>query len=329
MAFGSRIPCGALSRRSVQLAVAAVVSVTLVMSGSGLEHDVAVAYGDEVPAPDDATSSDRSESQTSQSKASTSTSKSRARAKRRARAQRRARARRRAQRRARARRKARAARHHQARARAQATKQSSRTAGSTNIRTGTRTGPPRSARSCLKTLDRLGVTYQTVTRQGIDIAVKVEGDIAGVTYRGYLEAPLVLDCSLVVSLAAMGHPMREHGIEQATYSSSYQRRKVRGSDRWSRHSFGLALDVHVFAGDQFGTLSVKDDYEQGLGDEVDCVGQPLTEAGATLRTLACQFERSEHFRMLLTPDSDAAHYNHFHIEALPWAERGDEIPPPR
>lgn len=179
----------------------------------------------------------------------------------------------------------------------------------------------------MKTLDDLGVRYQTVTREGIDIAVQVSGDIAGVTYRGYRKGPLVLDCSLVVSLAAMGRRMQEHGIERATYSSSYQRRKVRGSDRWSRHSFGLALDVHVFAGEELGKLTVKDDYEQGLGDEVDCVGQPLTRSGAILRTLACQFERSEHFRMLLTPDSDAAHYNHFHIEALPWVERSDSIRP--
>ena len=181
----------------------------------------------------------------------------------------------------------------------------------------------RRAKSCLKTLDRLGVEYSRVKRRGIDIGVEVSGAIGGVTYEGYRKKPLVLDCSLVVSLAVAGRYLGQHGITRATYSSSYQRRKVRGSDRWSRHSFGLALDVHVFTGDDLGTLRVRDDYEQGLGDEVDCVGQPLTQGGAILRALACQFERSELFRMVLTPDSDAAHYNHFHIEALPWSERPD------
>lgn len=177
--------------------------------------------------------------------------------------------------------------------------------------------------ACLRTLDRLDVEYRPVRRRGIAIAVEVTGAVGGVEYRGYRDRPLVLDCSLVASLAHAGRFLAEHGVERATYSSAYQRRKVRGSDRWSNHSYGLAIDVHVLAGEALGTLRVKDDYEQGLGDDVDCVGRPLTAPGAVLRTVICQFERSGAFRMILTPDSDASHYNHFHLEVSPWRERDD------
>lgn len=182
----------------------------------------------------------------------------------------------------------------------------------------------RSAASCLRKLDRLQVQYAQVKRQGIDIGVRVRGAIGGVQYNGYKKKPLILDCSLVASLAEMGPHLTAHGIQRATYSSAYQRRRVRGSKRWSKHSFGLALDVHAFMGDELGKLTIRDDYEQGLGDNRDCIGAPLTQGGAILRTVHCHFEQSGKFHSILTPDYDAGHYNHFHIEAKPWAERVDE-----
>ena len=66
-----------------------------------------------------------------------------------------------------------------------------------------------------------------------------------------------------------------------------------------------------------------DDYEQGLGDEIDCVGRPMTEEALILRTVSCQLRRSGLFRLILDPDYDDAHANHFHIEARPWRDRQD------
>jgi len=99
------------------------------------------------------------------------------------------------------------------------------------------------------------------------------------------------------------------------------RRKVRGTDHWSKHSFGLAIDVHTFTGADLGTLRVDRDFEQGLGDEVDCVGAPLTQAGAVLEILKCQLVRSGLFQLVLSPDYDDAHHDHFHLQVKPWSER--------
>lgn len=68
-------------------------------------------------------------------------------------------------------------------------------------------------------------------------------------------------------------------------------------------------------------LRVDRDYEQGLGDEVDCVGQPLTQGGAILKVLQCQLVRSGLFHLVLSPDYDDAHHDHFHLEVKPWADR--------
>jgi hypothetical protein len=175
---------------------------------------------------------------------------------------------------------------------------------------------------CLDALDDLGVRYERVSRKGIRTGVEVKSDLGGVEYRGYDKAPLVLDCSLVYSLAVSGRFLAAAGIVSVTYSSSYQRRNIRGTNRPSKHSYGLAIDVHTLHTED-ETFSVTDDYEQGLGDNVDCIGEPLTKTGAVLRRINCQLVRSELFRIVLTPDYDAGHYNHFHIEALPWDERAD------
>ncbi|MCE9578400.1 MAG: extensin family protein [Deltaproteobacteria bacterium] len=179
------------------------------------------------------------------------------------------------------------------------------------------------AGDCHAALDAAGVRWEATTRPGIADAVIVTGPIAGVTYASTSEhqPPLVLDCSLVVSLAIAGRYITDLGIDHAIYSSAYQIRNVRGTNRRSKHSYGLALDVHVWSGPQAGTLSVERDFEQGQGDDIDCVGAPATEAGMALKILECQLIRSGLFYLVLNPDYDADHYNHYHLEARPWAKR--------
>jgi len=190
---------------------------------------------------------------------------------------------------------------------------------------------PSSGASCLRALDAVGVSYKKAKRRGIDVGVEVRGRLGGVEYRSYDgKQPLVIDCSLAFSLARAGELLRAHGIDRVNYSSAYQRRNIRGTSRPSRHSFGLAIDVHTFvlAGGE-KVAAVKLDYEQGLGEDGDCMGDPLTELGALLRAVDCQVSRSGLFRIVLTPDYDGDHYNHFHLEALPWRERSDRDPSAR
>ena len=176
------------------------------------------------------------------------------------------------------------------------------------------------AGDCLSELDARHVSWKKASRPGIQIPVEVTGSIGGIELTSE-DQPLVIDCSLAVSLDEAGRYLRGLGITKATFSSAYSRRKVRGTDHWSKHSFGLAIDVHTFTGPDLGTMRVDRDYEQGLGDEVDCVGAPLTQAGAVLKILQCQLVRSGLFHLVLSPDYDDAHHDHFHLEAKPWAER--------
>ena len=180
------------------------------------------------------------------------------------------------------------------------------------------------ASSCLAELDRLGVTYQRAKRSGIAIGVEIKGPLGGVTYANANDGQeLVIDCSLAVSLAEVGRYLVALGFDRAAYSSAYARRNVRGTGKPSKHSYGLAIDVHTLSGPEPGAVRVDRDYEQGLGDAVDCIGQPLTQGGALLKIAQCQLSYSGLFHLVLSPDYDDAHHNHFHLEAKPWKERAE------
>jgi hypothetical protein len=176
------------------------------------------------------------------------------------------------------------------------------------------------ADACLSQLDALGVAYEKTKKSGIAIAVEVTGALGGVAFV-HDDDPLVIDCSLAVSLAEAGRYLAALGIERAAFSSAYSKRNVRGTNRPSKHSYGLAIDVHSFTGPALGTVRVDRDFEQGLGDAVDCIGAPLTEGGAVLAVAKCQLVHSGLFHLVLTPDYDDAHHNHYHLEAKPWADR--------
>lgn len=175
------------------------------------------------------------------------------------------------------------------------------------------------ADDCYDELDARHVSYKRTKKPGIELAVEIDGPLGGVTLSSH--QPLVIDCSLAVSLDEAGRYLRAMGVDKASFSSAYSRRNVRGTNHASKHSFGLAIDVHTFTGDELGTLRIDRDYEQGLGDAIDCVGAPLTQGGAVLKVLQCQLVRSGLFHLVLSPDYDDAHHDHFHLEAKPWRER--------
>jgi hypothetical protein len=176
---------------------------------------------------------------------------------------------------------------------------------------------------CMTQLDALGVKYTLPERPtpGIAQPVEVTGPLGGVTYVfDGKPRPLVLDCSLVYSLARAGRFFVEAGVDVAVWIDGYHVRNIHGTNRPSKHSYGLALDVARWQGEGRQVV-VAQDYEQGLGRGRDCIGRPTTERARTLRILWCQLARSELFRVVLDPDYDDDHRDHFHLDALPWGER--------
>ena len=172
---------------------------------------------------------------------------------------------------------------------------------------------------CKAQLTERKVSWKPAARPGIAVAVEITGPLGGIAITG--DEPLVIDCSLAVSLDEAGHYLAALGIERAHFVSAYSRRNVAGTNIPSKHSYGLAIDIPAFAGAELGTLRIDRDYQSGLGDDVNCVGEPSTKNAETLKVLQCQLVRSGLFHLVLSPDYDDAHRDHFHLEVAPWPER--------
>ena len=77
--------------------------------------------------------------------------------------------------------------------------------------------PARADDRCHDELDARGVSWRPARKPGIADAVTVTGPLGGVAWIGPGAAPLVIDCSLAVSLAAAGPAFRAVGLTEARY----------------------------------------------------------------------------------------------------------------
>ena len=122
---------------------------------------------------------------------------------------------------------------------------------------------------------------------GIENAVWIEGFSTT-----KLSGPLTLSCMIALSLASW---FEDIGAKQVTHMGSYNCRTIRGSNIMSQHSFGAAVDIASING-----ASLKSDWQ----DE--------GEKGEYLRNSAKA--ACEYFSNVLTPDYNAAHHDHFHLD---------------
>jgi hypothetical protein len=90
-----------------------------------------------------------------------------------------------------------------------------------------------------------------------------------------------------------------------------------GHGKKSQHAYGLAADVVSFTLDDGRVLDVERDFHGRLGEPVCGPGaflEPLDDAATRLRNLVCELGRGGYFHHMLTPNHDAAHRNHLHLD---------------
>ena len=180
---------------------------------------------------------------------------------------------------------------------------------------------------CLATLDAWRVPFARVaSRPGVQSPIEITGPIAGLRLLSRAGRAAVMDCQLARALAAAAPIFRDLGVTGLSFSGAYDYRNVRGTRRLSGHAHGLAIDVHAFE-TRLGLIDVERAYErdparwrgfQPLSSNLAaCVGDPITPEGRLLRSLACQLRAERAFHLIINPDVNADHRNHFHLETYP------------
>ena len=192
---------------------------------------------------------------------------------------------------------------------------------------GCASAPPPRDDACLQFLRERGVAFhEGPPLTGVRTPVTLEGDRFEPRLRPRGGRPAQMDCQLAVALVNARPVFASLGIAELEYSAAYHYRNRRRSNQLSAHAFGLAIDVHRMRSSH-GEHSVARNYERrwgrwrsappGPGWYHSCLGRPRTRAGRTLRQLACRLRLEEGIRLILTPDDNRDHRDHFHIEAYP------------
>jgi hypothetical protein len=176
-------------------------------------------------------------------------------------------------------------------------------------------GPPEEAvdRQCLADLDRHDVAYTPVASPEaknpacfVNTAVRVE------TIEARLSRPVLMSCALASRLDRFEReavePLAERDLRRRivaiTHLGAYSCRANTGrSGELSQHAYGRAIDISGFRFSDGTAASVQHDW-RGRGS--------VTNFLHDVARNACRY-----FSVVLTPDSNRDHYNHFHLDIGP------------
>ena len=175
--------------------------------------------------------------------------------------------------------------------------------------------------SCEAELVRRGISFERVDEaRGVVAPLRLTGPLSGVTFRSNLPAKKrrtatieIYDCRLVLALDDFARILAKHDIVEVVHLSVYRpvSKKVRLKGPARRHGGALAIDAALFKTKDGRALSVEKDFHGGRIGTRPC---PAPASASELRKIACEAGESRLFNVLLTPNYNRAHRNHFHLE---------------
>lgn len=189
-----------------------------------------------------------------------------------------------------------------------------------------------SADACFARLRDTGTPFERLAEgsyEGVEQPAILRGPLGGVTFRAYGTASgtrlhQVVDCRLALAMMRAAPVFRAAGVREVRYLSIYRPgSRVRSGSRAghvSLHAHALAIDVPSFVRDDGTVLSVLRDWGPAPRGAPVCGPDAVlgtTDASAALRAIACDLFARRAFQMILTPQYDQAHRDHFHLQLDP------------
>lgn len=187
---------------------------------------------------------------------------------------------------------------------------------------------------CLTELAHRKIPYEPVEEaRGVVIPIRLTGPVSGVRFRTELpekerrSSPFeVMDCRLALAISDFAAVLAKHDVEEVLIFSAWRPpAKTWPKDKPAvRHPGGLALDVRKLV-KKPGADGKRADLEI-LRDWVPKPEQdPCTKDGRAsgrpeeqeLHAIFCEANDARMFTSQLSPNYDAAHKNHFHLEVRP------------
>ena len=182
------------------------------------------------------------------------------------------------------------------------------------------------ASGCLAELTARKIAFTRETARGVLAPVRLAGPLHGVWFRGdaaeaeRASSPYeIADCRLVLALDDFAVILAEHDIVEVHHYSMYRPPPKSWPDGklGTRHAGALALDAARFLTKDGRTLSVLHDFHGHIGGKTCGPGarpDRVTPAATELRAILCEAVSQHLFNVVLTPDYNRPHHNHFHLE---------------
>lgn len=173
------------------------------------------------------------------------------------------------------------------------------------------------------------IPYAVEPSRGVLRGVRLTGPLHGVTFRTRQSAEAratsrweIADCRLVLALDDMATVLEAHDIVEVHHYSMYRPPPTSWADDrlGTRHAGALALDAGRFV-DRAGVIyDVDDDFSGRIGARTcgpKAKPRKPTAKAIALRAMLCETVAKRVFNVVLTPNHNRPHKNHFHLEVTP------------
>ena len=161
--------------------------------------------------------------------------------------------------------------------------------------------------------------------RGVRSPVRLTGPLRGVTFKTDLPDKQrattiweIGDCRLILAMDDFAQILAPKDIVTVVHYSMYrQPPKSDGDKQGTRHLGALALDAARFI-TKAGTVYDVDQHWNGKIDAPTCgpkaAPNPATTEAVALRAILCEAVDQRLFNVVLTPNYNKPHKNHFHLE---------------
>ncbi len=177
--------------------------------------------------------------------------------------------------------------------------------------------------TCREWLDLVGQEYTVgPASRGIVDPITVKMPINGVPFRSGagLRTTMLADCSLAKSLFLAAPYWRKRDIVEVRDLGVYNYRCINNSGTppnctigLSEHSFGNAIDLASFLDSAGEVYSVNDDWVIDPDDKT-CTAPTEPGKDTMLHEMICELKAAKIWNIVLTPNYNALHRNHFHVD---------------
>ena len=187
------------------------------------------------------------------------------------------------------------------------------------------------AASCRDWLDAFGIEYTVAgATPGVVDPITAKMPINGVPYKVVggtsPRTTMFADCRIIKSLVLAAPSFRERDITQVTDYGVYNYRCIGGGtppncpNGISQHAYAMAIDLAGFTTSDGTYASVNDDWVIDPDAEDTCDAPSIEGKDRFLHELICELKAAAIWNIVLTPNYNADHRNHFHVDLTPDAD---------